>query len=295
MNMRGQFVNTMESLIKEHPQLTLLLGDIGVFGFRNSLKNYPERAYNIGILEQSTISLAAGLAKTNMVPVVYTIAPFLIERCFEQLKIEFGYQKLGGNFVSVGASYDYAALGCTHHCPADVQILKNIPGMQIVLPGTSHELDLLFRQVCFNSSPTYMRLSEQENSDSYDVEFGKAVVVKKGDDATVIAVGPILRPVSDAVKDMNVTLLYYTTVSPFDVETLQKNCRSSKVILCEPYYEGGLAYEICTALKPRPVSLNFIGVPHKFLTNYGKSEEHDKNINLDAEAIQKRIEKIIYE
>jgi transketolase len=123
--MRKQFVQTVERLLSEDEKIVLLLGDIGVFGFRNSFQKHPKRVYNIGILEQSTVSLAAGMSMTGLIPVVHTITPFVVERCVEQLKNDFCYQKLGGNFISVGGSYDYAALGCTHHCPADVGILRN--------------------------------------------------------------------------------------------------------------------------------------------------------------------------
>ena len=64
----------------------------------------------------------------------------------------------------MGASYDYAALGCTHHCPGDVGMLKNIPDMEIILPGTAEEFDKLFRQSYANGNPTYFRLSEKQNS-----------------------------------------------------------------------------------------------------------------------------------
>ena len=135
--MRKQLVKTVESILESNKRSVLLLGDIGVFGFRKSIERYPNRAYNIGILEQTTIGLAAGLSKTNLIPIVHTIAPFLVERAYEQLKIDFGYQELNGNFISVGSSYDYASLGPTHHCPGDVSMLKNIPNMQIIVPGNS--------------------------------------------------------------------------------------------------------------------------------------------------------------
>ena len=128
--MRKQFVNTFESLISTDENLVLLLGDIGVFGFRNSFTKFPERVMNVGVLEQSTVGMAAGLARMGMNPVIHTIAPFLVERAYEQIKVDFGYQKLGCNLVSVGGSYDYAALGCTHHCPGDVGVLQNIPDIQ---------------------------------------------------------------------------------------------------------------------------------------------------------------------
>lgn len=138
--MRKQFIKTVEEILAKDEKAILLLGDIGVFGFKKSFELYPNRVYNIGILEQSTISVASGLSMTGLIPIIHTIAPFITERCFEQIKNDFGYQKLGGNIVSIGASYDYAALGCTHHCPADIGILMNIPEIQIMVSGPPKNL-----------------------------------------------------------------------------------------------------------------------------------------------------------
>lgn len=293
MSMRKQLVKTVERLLAEDEKIILLLGDIGVFGFRNSFKKFPERAYNIGILEQSTVSLAAGLSMTDLIPVVHTITPFVVERCVEQLKDDFCYQKLGGNFVSVGGSYDYAALGCTHHCPADVGLLKMLPGMEIVVPGTAEEFDLLFQQGYANNHPTYYRLSERENPYGFEVTFGKAIAVQEGSSATVVAVGPALKPVLEAVKGLDVTVLYYTCVAPFDEETLKNYCTSGKILLCEPYYNGGVVSDIVRSMWPMKVLVDCVGVPLEFLSNYGSAEEHDESIGFTSFNIRKQLENLI--
>jgi len=293
MSMRKQLVKTVERLLAEDEKIILLLGDIGVFGFRNSFKKFPERVYNIGILEQSTVSLAAGLSMTDLIPVVHTITPFVVERCVEQLKDDFCYQKLGGNFVSVGGSYDYAALGCTHHCPADVGLLKMLPGMEIAVPGTAEEFDLLFQQGYANNRPTYYRLSERENPYGFEVTFGKAIVVQEGSSATVVAVGPALKPVLEAVKALDVTVLYYTCVAPFDEETLKNYCTSGKILLCEPYYRGGLVSDIVRSMWPMKVLVDCVGVPLEFLSNYGSAEEHDESIGFTSFNIRKQLENLI--
>src|SRR5260370_511485 len=107
---------------------------------------YPDRAVNVGIMEQTMVSVAAGIAVEGFIPVVHSIAPFLAERPFEQLKDDFCYQRLGGNFISIGGSYDYSTEGMTHHGPGDVPILRNLPGIRIVMPGTPAEFDPLFRE-----------------------------------------------------------------------------------------------------------------------------------------------------
>jgi len=292
--MRRQFVTTIESILAQDHRLVLLLGDIGVAGFKKSLEQYPDRAYNIGILEQATVGLAAGLAMTGLIPVMHTIAPFIAERSTEQLKNDFCYQRLGGNFVTIGASYDYAALGCTHHCPADVGIMKNLPGLEIVLPGTAKEFDILFRQSYDNGRPTYFRLSEQFNQEDNEVKFAKAKVIKTGSLATVIAVGTALRPVNEACENLDVTILYYTTVAPFDQTTLKDKATSNKILLVEPYYSGVLLPDIIAALKPQPLVIETIGVPKKFLTDYGKVEQHNELIGLTYKNIKDKLTKLIY-
>lgn len=291
--MRKQFVKTVEDLMAQDERLVLLLGDIGVFGFRNAFKAYPERTYNIGVCEQAMTSMAAGLAKEGLIPVLHSIAPFVVERCFEQLKIDLCYQNLPANIVSVGSSYDYAALGCTHHCPGDVAVLRALPGMEIVVPGTPEEFDQLFRAAYTNNHPTYFRLGERSNQQSYEAEFGRAKVVQWGNLATVIAVGSTLTRVLDATKELDVAVLYYTTVTPFDVETLSQNCQSRKIILVEPYYAGVLVADIHLALGHTPVMIETIGVPHRFLTNYGHAEQHDEVIGLTSENIRARVEEVI--
>lgn len=296
MSMRKQFVNTVEEKFRLNKKVVMILGDIGVFGFQNVFKNFPDRIYNIGILEPTSVSMAAGIAKSGFIPIVHTIAPFLIERSFEQIKIDFGYQKLGGNFVSVGASYDYASLGCTHHCPGDVGLLQNIPGVEIVVPGTALEFNELFSQAYDNEFPTYYRLSERENDRSYEVKIGCANVIKMGTLATVVAFGPTLKHVLPAVDGLDVAVLYYTTISPFDSRTLREHvAKSGRVILVEPFYSGTTAFQVMQALSGLPITLEFIGVPKEFLINYGQAAEHDEAIGLSAKNIRKKLEMLIHE
>lgn len=284
--MRQQFVRTIEDLMAQDERLVLLLGDIGVWSFRRAFELYPDRTYNVGICEQAMTSLAAGLAMEGLRPVLYSIAPFVVERCLEQLKIDLCYQNLPATIVSVGASYDYAALGCTHHCPGDVAILRTLPGMEIVVPGTPVELDVLFRATYANSHPTYFRLSERGNPWTYDVQFGRAGVIRQGKLATVIAVGPMLGLVLEATKGLDVTVLYYTTVAPFDTHVFNIILPTNNIIVVEPFYEGTLAPDVMAAMESKSVRLLSIGVPRRFLTNYGKAADHDLAYGLTPASIR---------
>jgi transketolase len=291
--MRKRFVRTIEELLAEDPRLMVLLGDIGAFGFRRAIEAHAGRILNVGILEGSSVSLAAGLSMEGFVPVFHTIAPFMVERAFEQLKDDFCYQRVGGNFVSVGASYDYSGLGCTHHAPGDVPALRNLPGMEIVVPGAPAEFDALFRQAYANGRPTYFRLSERVNVAERAVTFGRALRVREGRRATIVAFGPLLDPALAAAETFDVSVLYYTTAAPFDAASLRENCPSRTVLLVEPWYVGSLANEVLAALGDGPVRLRCVGVPRHFLTDYGTPAEHDAAIGLTAEGIQSQLASLL--
>ena len=293
MNMRQQMVKTLEELMTYDERLVVVLADISNGLFNKDNPTFSERILNLGILEQTMVSTAAGLAMEGFIPAVHSFAPFVVERPFEQLKDDFCYQQLGGNFISSGASYDYSVEGMTHHGPGDVQILRSLPGMQIVVPGTPGEFDALFRESYANGSPTYYRLAIKSNPVEYPVRFGEMVVVKQGKQATVIAVGPMLDSVLPAVEDMDVTVLYCTTVAPFDGRTLRDSSQSNKIVVVEPYYEGVLVPDVCAAMRHTPIRIETIGVPHKVLSRYGEPEQHDEALGLTPKGIRRRIEQFL--
>ncbi|HZU69832.1 MAG TPA: transketolase C-terminal domain-containing protein [Ktedonobacteraceae bacterium] len=293
MTMRQQMIRTVSELLENDERLVLVLSDISVEVFNAALRS--ERIINVGIMEQTMTSVAAGMALEGFIPILHSITPFLVERPFEQIKDDFCYQELEGNFISIGASYDYSTEGMTHHGPGDVQILRSLPGMQIVAPGTAGEFDRLFRESYANGSPTYYRLSGSTNSQDYPVHFGKLEVIQTGNQATILAVGPSLSYTLPAVKDLDVTVLYCTTVAPFDAETFRAHCRSNKIVLVEPYYAGVLIPDISAAMDRVPVAIESIGVPHKVLSRYGTPKQHDEALGLTPEGIRWRVERFLRE
>ena len=285
--MRKQLVNTVSQVIKNDSKSVMLLGDIGVYGFRNIFQKFPNRIFNIGILEQSTISLAAGLAIDGLIPIVHTIAPFLIERSYEQIKLDLCYQELGANLISVGGSYDYAALGCTHHCPADVNIVNQIPNSQIIVPGSAKEFDRIFNKAYNNNYTTYFRLSSRTNQSSFNFKLGKNYLIKKGKKLLIVVVGPMLQPVIDATYDMDISIIYCNTVRPFDIKSIIPFA-NDKLLIIEPYYSGA----ILSNINEKGISfknIECIGVKKEFINKYGTVDEIDRYLGLDRASLRKKI------
>jgi transketolase len=135
-------------------------------------------------------------------------------------------------------------------------------------------------------------LSEYENAKNIDVEFGKGVLIKKGTKATVICYGNMLDVVEKACQNLDVTILYYTTIIPFDSEILLENF-SETIIVCEQFYKGSTNHLITDSLEGKKYSIYNIGISRNFLLNYGKKEQHDENLNLTSDAIQTNLIKCI--
>jgi len=293
--MRGRMAQVVSGLIETDPDTALILADIGKAQFLDLLQRFPERVVNVGIMEQTAVSVAAGFAMEGFHPIVHSIAPFVVERPFEQIKDDFCYQGLGGTLISIGASYDYGTDGMTHHGAADVPILKTLPRMQICVPGTPDEFEILLRETYSNGAPTYIRTTVQQNDASRMVRFGKLHIEREGRDGVVVAVGPVLDRTLVAVEDLNLTVLYATTVAPFDEETLRDAVAKAApdVILIEPYYEGGLVQDIARALRHIPTRIEAIGVPRRVLERYGPPERIDREVGLTVDGIRARITRLL--
>lgn len=155
--MRKQFPLSVMDIMDKDERVVVLLGDIGVFGFRDVMAKYPTRCYNIGILEQAMVSMAAGLSMAGLIPIVHTISPFLVARAYEQIRDDFGFQKLVGTFVGVDVYTTSPNLGLTHSCPEDTQLMSHVPGMNTFTPESASEFDSLLKNH-YGDSLNYFRI-----------------------------------------------------------------------------------------------------------------------------------------
>jgi transketolase len=294
MTMREQAMAAVVDLFQRDEDVAIVMADISLDYLQPAVEHDRRRAINVGIMEQSAVGVAAGFALEGYHPIVHTLAPFLAERPLEQIKVDFGYQGLGGLFVSAGASYDYGESGGTHHSAGDVQALGSIPRMEVLVPGSAAETDTLVRASYANGRPTYLRTSVIENSQPFDLAPGGLTVVRRGRDLTVIAAGPFLSRTLTALDGIDATVLYATTLVPLDAETLAREAApAAEVVLVEPVYEGTTAAQVAAALSHRPMRLLSIGVPRRFLKRYGTAEQHDADLGLHVRGIRERIHEFL--
>jgi transketolase len=287
--MRERFAAVTTELVDRDPRLAVVLAAISVDQFRAARQRHPDRVINLGIREQLLISVAGGLALAGLRPIAHTFASFLVERPFEQIKLDLGHQGVGAVLVSAGASYDVSAGGRTHQAPGDVALIGTLPDWTVHVSGHPDEAEALLREAAGGGGFVYVRLSTEVTRGSLSTGPGRATVIRRGDHGTVIAVGPTADATIAATDGLDVTVLYVTTVRPFDAAVLRDTLGTPAVVLVEPYLAGTSALAVNDALADIPHRVLGLGVPRQELRRYGSPAEHQAAHGLDAAGLRRSI------
>lgn len=291
--MRERFGAVTTELLDRDDSVALVLADISVDQFAPLAKRHPDRVINVGIREQLLVSVVGGLALTGLRPIVHTYAPFLVERGFEQVKLDLGHQDVGAVLVSIGASYDRTESGRTHQAPGDVALIGTLPQWTVHVPGHPDETETLLRSAVADAGRVYVRLSERVNGQAHVTRPGRMVPIRSGRRGTVVAVGPMLDPVLEATRDLDVTVAYAATVRPFDARGLRSVLAEPNVALVEPYLAGTSSAVVSDALPDTPHRLLALGVRDAELHRYGSPADHDQAHGLDPAGLRRDITRFL--
>ena len=286
--MRAEFVRTAGQLLDEDPRTAVVLADISADAFAPAARQHPDRVINVGIREQLMIGVAGGLALTGLRPIVHSYATFLVDRAYEQVKLDLDHQGVGAILVSIGGSYDGAEMGRTHQSPGDVALFDTLDGWTVHVPGHVAEVAPLLRRAATHDDPVYLRLSTQTNARPH--QGSQLVALRQGTQAIVVAVGPMLDPVLAATEGLDVTVAYTHTPRPFDAAGLRALVGAAgptDVVLVEPYLAGTSAAAVSRALAGIPHRLLPLGVGRPDLRRYGTASDHARWHGLDGAGIRR--------
>jgi len=284
--MRKAFAKKMIEMAEKDDKLVVLIGDISHYLLKDFEAKFPDRFYNVGICEQSMVGMAAGLAMEGYRPVIHTIAPFCVERAYEQIKVDLCYQNVDVTIVSVGGSFDYAHLGCTHHCYSDIAILRPLPNIEIFCPGNSKEFGTLFEDSWSNGKPKYFKLIKEQHKKNLDILPYECYIMNSGNlqNPIVFTSGHLLDLATELI---NHTVVYCPTIEPMSLASkmkiqnllrIQKKC----VTIEENAAIGSLGDKIFDIASDGscPILMKKIGIPRKFCLNYGKPSDHRKDVGI---------------
>lgn len=293
--LRQEFADTMLEVGQKDPRLVVMVGDISHGILQTYAKACPGRYYNIGICEPTIVNMAAGINKTGLIPIVHTIAPFIVERGYEQIKLDFGYQNLSVNLISVGGAYDYAQLGCSHHCYSDVSLMSHFKRASVMLPGSAIELNTLFKQVYAQDAINYFKLPEYP----HDVEFtadqivhGKGIKVREGNDLTVVCIGTQLKSAMGAAEilaghNLSAEVIYIHTIKPFDVTLVRESMKKTKrVLVVEELsaHDGVFNQVVKSGIGLNDIQYGQIAI-EDFIHGYGTYEELSEKFGFTPQGI----------
>lgn len=288
---RESFYRLLPELLVQDERVVLVLAEIGAAYLEPHLTpDIRSRVVNVGIREQAMIGVAGGMSLAGMRPIVHTFPPFLIERPFEQVKLDLGHQDVGAILVSSGGSYGWPQGGETHFGQRDVALLDTLDGWTVHVPGHVDEVEWMLRGAAASDDRVYIRLDGVSNDHSYGRPGGSMTVLQQGNSGTVISVGPMTDRVLAAARGRDVTVLHASTIRPFDGTTLRETLTAPDIMIVEPYLAGTSVPQIDRAMADIRHRVLGIGVEPGERRKYGTVAQHDRANGLDIEGLSRSMD-----
>ncbi len=299
MDLRDAFFDRLYELATEDENFYFLTADMWAFSLGKYKENLGDRFINTGIAEQNMISVAAGLAKAGKKVCVYTITPFVTERCFEQIKVDLCCMNLPVMIVGIGAGLTYSHDGPTHHTPYDIALMRTLPNMTIYSPS-SPKINALVAELAYkNNGPSYIRLDKGEFPEIYqnECQFDSGVLAPtKSGDVLIISTGSNIYDVSDVVEEVGSEGIHVAYMDLFQLKPINEDkiadviYKFKKIVVVEEHScIGGIGSIISDIMVSRGFlrPLKRISLPDEFCKKYGDRNWIRKQYGLDSDSISK--------
>lgn len=272
--MRNSVINKIIDYARKDRNIFFITGDAG-FGVLDEYKqNFPDRFLNLGVAEQNMISFAAGMALAGYKVFVYNIIPFVLYRCYEQVRNDICYQELPVTLIGIGSGVTYAPQGVTHYSVEDIAIARTLPNLTILSPADPIEAGECAEYAIKSKKPIYIRLAKSGEPPIHKNRVNgikRPIVVKEGKDVAVLFHGSIGSEVMQAIEDIknNPMVISVPMIHPLDFVCLLKRLKNIKIIITveEHFIEGGLGSIIADWLAKNelPFRLIKLGIKNEFI------------------------------
>ena len=267
---RAAYGKALEELAAQEPNLVVLDADLsGSTMTKGFGAEHPDRFFDMGIAEANMVGVAAGLATCGKKPFVNSFAMFAAGRAWEQVRNSVAYPGLNVKVVGSHGGLSVGEDGATHQCIEDLAIMRAIPNMTVLCPCDGNEMKHAVKALLAYDGPAYLRLGRlavetvTDQVEGYEFQIGKGVLLRDGQDVTVVAVGMMVQMALTAAdilaeEGISVRVIDMHTIKPLDTEILLAAARDTGCIVTseEANIVGGLGSavsEYLTSVCPVPV------------------------------------------
>ena len=302
-SVRNIYGKTLAELGRENSEIVVLDADLSCSTQTKIFaKEFPNRFFNIGIAEQDLMTTAAGLACEGKIPFVSTFAMFATARAWDQIRNTICYSNLNVKICATHGGITVGEDGASHQALEDISLMRSIPNMLVIVPSDSKETEEAVRYAAKYNGPVYIRIARTSLPDIFDDDyvFKKAMLIREGNDVTIITNGETLIEVIDCVEmlksyGINAEIINLPVVKPIDKDIIIKSAKkTNRVITVENHSViGGLGSSVCEVLSENyPVKVNRIGTNDEFGQS-GNAKELMAFYGLNSEKLAEKITGLI--
>jgi transketolase len=297
---RAEFAQAMIALHRKRRDLVFVTGDLGYMALEGVAASYGERFINAGVAEQNAVSLAAGLAREGHLPWVYSTAPFVVLRPYEQVRNDVCLHRLPVKLVGHGGGYGNGIMGATHHCLEDIGAMRVLPNMRIYVPVVATDVSAVVEAMAEDPWPGYLRLNASARLPGTLPDFAPWRLIKPGRSCVVIGIGPVVGNLYELGPLIDEVEIWTVGVLPFDgipADLLASILEKQRVVVIEEHLGAcglaeALSHRLMTAgVCPRAfIALGAAGYPSG---RYGSQRWHQEESGLAGPGLSSRLEQVL--
>lgn len=291
--------NALLEAAAQDSRVTVLCSDSrGSGSMTDFAEQFPNQFTEVGIAEQSLVSIAAGMASCGLKPFAVSPACFLSTRSMEQVKVDVAYSNTNVKLIGISGGVSYGALGMTHHSSTDLAALASIPNMRTYIPSDRHQTAKLIAALLEDEKPAYIRVGRNPVEDVYeeacpDFALDRATVLREGVDLAIIACGELVQAAKQAGEVLAEQGIYALVldmycIKPLDREAVLRAGATGRVITIEEHVAcGGMGSMVSQLIaSERPCRVVNMTLPDAPVVT-GTSKEVFMHYGLDAQGIVK--------
>jgi transketolase len=267
-------------------------------------REFPERFFNCGLEEQNMVGIAAGLAASGKIVFASTFVVFVVCRCFDQLRLCISQPNLNVKIVATHGGISVGEDGTSHQGIEDLALCCALPSFTVIVPADATETAEAVRAAASVYGPFYIRLSRPKTPivypGGYRFALGKAVTMRQGKDATIIATGIMVAKALEAAdtlarQGIDCRVINVHTLKPLDKAAIVKAASETGAIVVaeEHLAQGGLGSRVAqTVVREKPVPMEFVNLGDRYAVS-GKAEELLQRYGLTAGDIEESVKSAV--